>query len=94
MLKLKKIPTEKWDNKGLDAPYFPGVNFDTKQIPEIKEWEVGETYQIVLEIKQTSKSEDKEGKVNASFDITGYKVLDGEIDDADLEEMQAKGLAS
>lgn len=94
MLKLKKIPTEKWDNKLSDMPYSPSVNFDTKQIPEIKDWEVGETYQVVFEIKQMNKSENKDGMVNAGFDILGYKILGEDMSDTDIEEMQAEGLSN
>lgn len=94
MLKLKKIIPEKWDNKLMDAPYSPSINFDDKQVPEIKDWQVGETYTLILEIKQTSKNENKDGSVNAGFDILAYKELnDGEYTDAEIEAMQGKALS-
>lgn len=95
MLKLKKIPTEKYDNNGLDKPYLPSLSLDSVQVPEIKDWKVGETYRIVMDIKQTSMSQYKDDKANASFDIIAYKTEDLEnIDDADLEDMQGEALSN
>ena len=101
MLKLKKIEAEKaQDYPEVGARFLPTLYLDSKQVSEIRDWEVGEEYTLVIKVKQTGKNEndkEKDGKVNsvrADFDIVGYKVLNDEMSDADLEEMQAKGLSS
>lgn len=97
MLKLKKIQTESYNDYPLEHAYFPYLTLNSKQISELKDWEVGETYQIILEIKQKSKSESETkdlSVINSTFDITAYKVISGDISDADLEEMQGLALSS
>ena len=102
MLKLKKIPVGK-KHEGVDMPveneYPPTIHLTDKQGPEIKDWSVGKSYQMIVEVKQTSMSENKDGKevrVDASFEITAYKVFDDleNMSDEDLEYLQGKGLAS
>ena len=96
MLKLKKIPTAK-NHEGMDMPmmgeYPPTLHLTGKQVPEIKDWDVGEEYEMVVRVKQTSKSENKDGMVDASFEVTAYKAMD-EMSDSDMEYMQAEGLKS
>lgn len=91
MLKLKKIPVKKSDYpKMLDEgiPYYnPSFSLNDKQVPEIADWEVGEEYQIVVNVKMTRKEEYKDNNVSGGFDITGYKVVDNSLDDTDLEEI-------
>jgi len=100
MLKLKNIPVESYEeNMKLDSgKYLPTLYFDEKQVPEIKDWEVGEEYDVVLRLKQTSKNENElepdENNLNAGFNIVAYKVLDSEMSDADLEKLQAEALKS
>lgn len=101
MLKLKKIQSEKIDMVEEGRRYLPTLYLDSKQVPEIKDWEVGETYHVILELRQTSKNEndtEKDGKVNsvsAQFDIVAYKPMEMEKDmdemtDEEIEEMQGK----
>lgn len=82
----------------MDKPYLTSVNFDSVQIPEVKDWDVGEEYTIVLKVKMTNKSQYQEGeknqKTNAGFEVEAYKALDDDYSDADLEELQGKGLSS
>ncbi len=101
MLKLKKIPIT--DNKNLDSGLIrndyissPSLSLNDKQVPEIKDWQVGETYTIVLEIKMVSMSAYDKSGTSGSFDIIKYKVMDDieDMSDADLEEMQGEALSS
>lgn len=97
MLKLKKIPIEKND---MDMPmmgkYPPTVHFNDSQVPEIKDWSVGKTYQVVLEIKQTSMNQNKDKSVDANFEVVAYKCVEDSEDmsDEDIEKLQGKALAS
>lgn len=78
-MKLKKIPVKESKEMMDSVPhemgmYPPSFYVGSKQIPEIKNWEVGETYQLVIEVVQKSKTENDMG-VDSSFDIVAYKYL-------------------
>jgi len=101
MLKLTKIKPESWnDEMPMGKTHYPYLNLDSDEVPEVKDWEVGKTYQIVLEVKQTSKSQNKEKKdvvTGASFDIVAYGIPKNNLDDLsgpELEKMQAEGLST
>ena len=54
----------------------PRIHLDNKQLPEVKEWEVGEKYKIMLEVKQVDKSEREiDGKtvISGGFEILKAK---------------------
>jgi hypothetical protein len=101
MSKLKKIKPisdkERWGE--ISSPgekvYYPSISLDSKQFPEIKNWDVPHKYQIVIEIKQTSKRVRKDGKTEADFDVVAYKVMPKSVmTDEELELEQAKGLST
>ena len=54
---------------GLDS-YDRKMKFSDKELPESKEWEVGEVYKLEVEVKMT-KREDEEGAPA----ISTYEVL-------------------
>lgn len=78
---MKKIKPEKPSEiKEMPArKFYPHFGIDLKHLPQAKQWEIGKTYKVALEIKQTSISMDeslvggKEGR--AGFDIIGIKVI-------------------
>lgn len=61
------------------ADYPPTLCLDSKNLPEIKDWKVGQTYEVSLKIKQTSMStserEGGESRTHADFVIEAIKVL-------------------
>jgi hypothetical protein len=76
---LKYIPQE----KSLDtccevSPYpgdrFPSVYVDSKQMPEINDWEVGLEYDLHIRVKMKSYSvsDNGDGRSNAELSIEGY----------------------
>ena len=67
--KLKKITPEKATSYKEDKEWYPSIHLTSKDLPEIKEWEVGKTYHLVLEVKEKSKTEETPGSISASFDI-------------------------
>ena len=80
LLKTKKIEPEKFERATVERPIMrPGFHISLKHLPEAKNWEIGKTYKIILEIKQTSISvdigRDKEERGDVGFDIMGIKVL-------------------
>ena len=70
----------------------PSFNVTSEQIPEIKDWEVGEKYRLVIEVEQKSKAENDNKIVDSRFEIVSYKTI--EDDDSVLEKQQAKALSS
>ena len=74
---MRKIEPEKMgelmatDKAKKMYPYF---NISTKHLPEAEKWDVGETYHIALEIKQTGLNVRDDGG-NAEFEITAIEVL-------------------
>ena len=63
----------------------PTLHLDESHLAEIKEWKVGKTYKIELEVKQVSMSMgdeygpmmegQKKGMVNARFEVLSAKTL-------------------
>ena len=81
-MSIRKIKPRKIGNElSLDEPrlVFPSFHIELEHLPEAKKWEIGVTYHIALEIKQTSieVSENKDGEErgHVGFDITGIEVL-------------------
>lgn len=96
MLKTKKIKTIEPDDAmevSVGGKYPPSLNLNDSQVSEIKDWDVGETYQMVVDIKMTNKSEDKDGTINASFEVTGYKNME-DMSEEELEDMQGEALSN
>lgn len=64
-------------------PMPPTIRLTTDDLPEIKNWKVGKTYKIILDVEQTSMSQGDEyfgeggddKKVRASFKITSVKAV-------------------
>lgn len=83
--KLKKIPVKSREQHEKEHPgeimhehdllSLPNFRANEKQIPEVKKWETGKNYRLIIDIKQTGKHEEREEPVRAEFDIVGYKVV-------------------
>lgn len=60
----------------------PCIDFTEKELPEIKNWEVGKKYIVELEIEQTGirvmEYGENKGKMSASFRISKVGVEDSE----------------
>jgi len=81
-MSIRKIKPRKVGNEmTLDEPrlVFPTFHIELKHLPEARKWNIGTTYHIALEIKQTSievsKGRNGEERGHAGFDITGIEVL-------------------
>lgn len=70
--------------KGKKEPIktYPRLRLEHEFFPEVKDWKVGETYKIELEVKMTGLSISKFSN-DSEFDITGYEV---ESDDEENSE--------
>jgi hypothetical protein len=51
--------------------YYPSVSFDNKTLPEGKDWKVGETYAVTLELKMKGISQrtGSDGKERGNYDF-------------------------
>lgn len=101
MLNLKKIPVKKSESgdkaiESLMDSYPPSIHLSDKQVPEIKNWKAGQTYQLIIQVKETSMNIQKDGRVDASFEITHYKAVTGmdEMSDKEIENMQGQAMMS
>jgi len=66
---LKKVSPQSMDVMMDNKKFYPSLHLSSKDLPAIKNWEVGKTYNINLEVKQTSMSEEMGGDMHASFEI-------------------------
>lgn len=99
MTHLKKIKVSSMQvdvpsiGKHLSAPSF---YIDAAQMPEIKHWEVGGKYRLVIDVEQKSKNE-REDSTDASFDILAYRHLPkksiDDMTDQEFGEYQGESLA-
>lgn len=81
-LKLIRIPKTDKKSEKIQAVQWkpdnrPSIYFDSKQLPEISSWKVGEKYKLEIEIEMTSirSNEDLESKsTSADFRINAVGV--------------------
>lgn len=63
--------------------YYPTTGFDNKTLPEAKDWEVGKTYRVTLDIKMKGmslrKGADGVERGNYDFDIVAVDPGDGPL---------------
>lgn len=83
MIHLKKIKVRE-SQHGVDMPsqshslHAPSFSVMSEQMPEIKDWKVGEKYRLMIEVEQKAMTKiDVDGKssIEARFDIVAYKHL-------------------
>ena len=95
-LKLKKIKMPDMSDKMAMPSVMPMFHVDDMQMPEIKDWEVGASYKVVMEVKMKDMSQTDES-VHAGFEILAYKHLKektmDEMSDHEFGEYQSKELA-
>ncbi len=71
--------------------YPPTLSLSEEDLPDIKDWRVGQTYKMVIEVKQVSSSmgdtmmgEGKK-KMNARFEVMSAKAIDGKASTEDFQ---------
>lgn len=95
--KLNKVKPEKGGELVSSKEYFPTLYLKAEDLPEIKEWEVGEDYYLLLKVTMRSKEEyetSNEERCSASFDIKEIGDIEGKKeeyeDDYDDDEELTK----
>ena len=79
MFKDMKIPKHKEEHTAIESPSMPmyrTMRFNAKELPDIKNWKVGEMYYVGLKLKQVGKEEMTSmkkdmDKISAEFEIHG-----------------------
>ena len=67
MTKLKPVKPQKLGGEVAEK-YYPSLHLSDKDLPAIKKWKVGKTYNLTVQVRQTSLSVDDRG-THASFEI-------------------------
>lgn len=70
---MKKL-SDAVDGKPMEMPSM--VNLTEKDLPEVKKWRVGKTYQVMLTLKQVSSSSEYSDQIEARFEIVKAEVED------------------
>lgn len=79
---------------------LPRVTFTAEDVPEIKDWKIGEKYFLELEVEQVSAEKDrfgyegeKESPLTATFKVVAVKAVHkSEKKDDDKEDEKKKGI--
>lgn len=66
---MKMVKPETMADMSPEKEWYPHLDLSSDEIKEIKNWEVGKSYKIVLEVRQVSKREDKDKKISACFEV-------------------------
>jgi len=86
-IKGKKLGVETASNK--NQVYYPNFSIELEYLPEARKWEIGKTYKIALEVKQTSVREGS-GDNSVGFDIKGIGVMNHEDKGEPIKKKSAK----
>lgn len=87
------------ESSSKNEKYYPHLDFSSKQLPEIKKWNVGKKYTLVIEVKATRKSinekEGNEAKEEMCFEVLkvgvkSNKMSNDEKTDKMVEKMYDK----
>ena len=74
----KEKTTKEVKNETFDAR--PSIYFNEKELPAIKDWSVGKTYKVEIEIEQTGMRVidygENKGKIEATFRVSKVGVED------------------
>lgn len=63
----------------------PSLYIDSKDLKAIKDWSVGQDYEVIVKMRMTSMSERENGTVSGSFEIES--IMSPEADALDLENI-------
>lgn len=85
--KMNKVQGDETMMMGTKTNVLPNVTLSATDLPEIKDWQVGKTYTIVMQVKMTKVQEGEDypaygqkptKKIKARFDVTSVGVEEPE----------------
>ena len=65
-------------------PRYPTIRLDLETVPEAKDWKIGKTYRIEMEVKMTGISQSRFDN-SAEFEVRAIEADDG-AEDTETEE--------
>jgi len=99
-MKMYEVGKKMGEEMAIEKPsknemYYPHLDLNSEQLPEIKDWKVGQKYTLVVEVKATRKSmnerEGNEAKEDMCFEIHKIGVKENEkSNDEKTDEMVEK----
>lgn len=66
----------------------PTMYISSKQLPALKDWKVGESYDLIVSVKQIGLHENSDGSMSGDFEIETIMAADSN-DPMDLEDVNA-----
>lgn len=66
----------------------PTLYLDSKQLKEIKDWKVGDEYDLIVSVEMTGVHKREDGTISADFTIEQVIAGDKDIDDMDNTEFE------
>jgi len=63
----------------------PSMYISSKDLPELKKWKVGESYDLIVNVKQTSLTQNTDGTMEGRFEI--QNIISAEKDPMDMETL-------
>lgn len=107
-IKLKEIKVESMQEKPMvevesegDFMHCPYLYVNDRQIPEIKKFEVGESYEMIIRVTPRSKDEHEstsDERSSVELAVTAYKVIEkksmDDMSDEEFGEYQGEALKS
>ena len=90
---MNEIEGETYDDMPMEhKKYYPRISLTAKELPAIANWKVGESYMLLVEVKQIASSEIEEGDekiIRADFEFHKVGTLD-DMSKADFSKLLAK----
>jgi len=82
-MKSESMKSEKMESRAM-SEQKAYLTLSDKDLPEIKDWQVGQTYTVILTVKQTSLNQnemDGQQNVSANFEVMSAKAGSQEEDE-------------
>ena len=86
MTKMRKIKPINGHAMPSDMPeVYPSFHLDETQLPEIRDWKIGEEYTIQLKVRQTGAREGRSEEVMGEFEVLAVGVVDTKAEKKEKE---------
>lgn len=63
----------------------PMIYITSRELPELRDWKVGESYSLIVDVKQTGMRKNNDGTFSADFEISN--IESAEKDSMNLESV-------
>lgn len=56
-------------SEGKSREYYPNVSFNSEQLPEAKDWKVGEEHVVTMTLRMKSVNDNEDSKGSFGFEV-------------------------